>query len=320
MPSILVTRKLPSSVLSKLHAIGTVDLYTGDGAIPAGELRARVADKDALVCLLTDADRPDGHRRRAESEGDRQRRRRLQQRRRRLRAIARDRRHEHAGRAHRVGRRFHLGAHPRDHPAAVRGRAAGAPRRVEGLGARSPARIGAARQTTGSGRHGTHRTRRGGARARVRDARGVRIATRRDRSACCRRWRRRAHVARQAADWVRHHLAPRAADARDQTSHRQAGADAHEAVRVSHQHRARPGRRRGRRSRGPCSTTCWPGRLSTSTKTSRPFIRICCASRTCCSCRTSAAERPKRARRWPRSRSTTCWPCWPASPPLTPVV
>jgi glyoxylate reductase len=42
-------------VLSKLHAVGTVDLYTGDGAIPAGELRARVADKDALVCLLTDA-------------------------------------------------------------------------------------------------------------------------------------------------------------------------------------------------------------------------------------------------------------------------
>jgi glyoxylate reductase len=52
---VLVTRKLPSSVLSKLHAIGTVDLYTGDAAIPADELRARVADKDALVCLLTDA-------------------------------------------------------------------------------------------------------------------------------------------------------------------------------------------------------------------------------------------------------------------------
>jgi glyoxylate reductase len=53
--NILVTRKLPSSVLSKLHAAGTVDLYAGDGAIPAEELRARVADKDALVCLLTDA-------------------------------------------------------------------------------------------------------------------------------------------------------------------------------------------------------------------------------------------------------------------------
>ncbi len=53
--NILVTRKLPSSVLSKLHAIGAVDLYTGAAAMPADELRARLADKDALVCLLTDA-------------------------------------------------------------------------------------------------------------------------------------------------------------------------------------------------------------------------------------------------------------------------
>jgi glyoxylate reductase len=59
MPAILVTRRLPSSVLSKLHAVGDLDLYTGDGAIAADELRARVAGKDALVCLLTDAvDRP----------------------------------------------------------------------------------------------------------------------------------------------------------------------------------------------------------------------------------------------------------------------
>ena len=59
MPAILVTRKLPSSVLSKLHAVADVDLYTGDAAIPSGELRERVANKDALVCLLTDAvDRP----------------------------------------------------------------------------------------------------------------------------------------------------------------------------------------------------------------------------------------------------------------------
>ena len=51
---ILVTRKLPSSVLAKLSAVADVDLYTGEAAIPAGELRARVAGKDALVCLLTD--------------------------------------------------------------------------------------------------------------------------------------------------------------------------------------------------------------------------------------------------------------------------
>jgi glyoxylate reductase len=54
MSSILLTRKLPSSVLDKLRAIADVDVYTGDAAIPPDELRARVADKDALVCLLTD--------------------------------------------------------------------------------------------------------------------------------------------------------------------------------------------------------------------------------------------------------------------------
>jgi glyoxylate reductase len=42
-------------VLSKLHAVADVDLYTGDAAMPPDDLRARVAGKDALVCLLTDA-------------------------------------------------------------------------------------------------------------------------------------------------------------------------------------------------------------------------------------------------------------------------
>ena len=55
MKKLLVTRRLPSSVLAKLHAIGAVDLYAGDAAIAPGELRARLADKDAVVCLLTDA-------------------------------------------------------------------------------------------------------------------------------------------------------------------------------------------------------------------------------------------------------------------------
>ena len=52
---ILVTRRLPSSVLAKLEAAGGVDVYTGDAAIAPEELRARVADKNALVSLLTDA-------------------------------------------------------------------------------------------------------------------------------------------------------------------------------------------------------------------------------------------------------------------------
>jgi glyoxylate reductase len=54
-PSILVTRKLPSSVLHKLRAVADVDVHTGDAAMSAAELRARVAGKHALVSLLTDA-------------------------------------------------------------------------------------------------------------------------------------------------------------------------------------------------------------------------------------------------------------------------
>ena len=54
-PGILVTRRLPSSVLAKLEAAGGVDLYSGDVAIPPAELRVRVQDKHALVSLLTDA-------------------------------------------------------------------------------------------------------------------------------------------------------------------------------------------------------------------------------------------------------------------------
>jgi glyoxylate reductase len=53
--NVLVTRRLPSSVIQKLKASADVDLYTGETAIAPDELRARIADKDALVCLLTDA-------------------------------------------------------------------------------------------------------------------------------------------------------------------------------------------------------------------------------------------------------------------------
>ena len=54
MPTVLVTRRLPSSVLAKLEAAADVDLYTGEAAIPESDLRARVARADAIVCLLTD--------------------------------------------------------------------------------------------------------------------------------------------------------------------------------------------------------------------------------------------------------------------------
>ena len=54
MPRALVTRKLPSSVISKLEAAGDVDLYVGSAAISRDELLQRVKGVDALVCLLTD--------------------------------------------------------------------------------------------------------------------------------------------------------------------------------------------------------------------------------------------------------------------------
>src|SRR5436305_4434641 len=52
--NILVTRTLPSSVLAKLEAVGRVEVYSGDGVIPYEELKARVAGKDAVVCMLTE--------------------------------------------------------------------------------------------------------------------------------------------------------------------------------------------------------------------------------------------------------------------------
>jgi glyoxylate reductase len=55
VPRTLVTRKLPSSVIAKLEAASEVDLYAGGKAISREELLERVAGKDAIVCLLTDA-------------------------------------------------------------------------------------------------------------------------------------------------------------------------------------------------------------------------------------------------------------------------
>jgi glyoxylate reductase len=53
-PTVLVTRKLPSSVITRLDEVFDVDLYAGSSAIPREEFLRRVAGKDALVCLLTD--------------------------------------------------------------------------------------------------------------------------------------------------------------------------------------------------------------------------------------------------------------------------
>jgi len=54
MNSILVTRKLPSTVLTKLEAVGDVDLYAGDMTMPHDELRSRIVGKRAVVTMITE--------------------------------------------------------------------------------------------------------------------------------------------------------------------------------------------------------------------------------------------------------------------------
>jgi glyoxylate reductase len=54
MRSVLLTRRLPSSVLARLEAACELDLYEGSGPIPPDELKRRLAGKRALICLLTE--------------------------------------------------------------------------------------------------------------------------------------------------------------------------------------------------------------------------------------------------------------------------
>jgi glyoxylate reductase len=52
--NIFVTRKLPSSVIAKLEAVGQVDMFSGSGTISVDELRRSVVGKHALVTMLTE--------------------------------------------------------------------------------------------------------------------------------------------------------------------------------------------------------------------------------------------------------------------------
>src|SRR5687767_5492147 len=58
MHKVLLTRRIPSAVLSRLEAACDVDLYERESssliAMPADELRRRVAGKDALISVITD--------------------------------------------------------------------------------------------------------------------------------------------------------------------------------------------------------------------------------------------------------------------------
>lgn len=53
MSRVLLTRRIPSSVFSQLESQHTVDLNDRE-SLPREELKRRVADKDALICVLTD--------------------------------------------------------------------------------------------------------------------------------------------------------------------------------------------------------------------------------------------------------------------------
>src|SRR5687767_4781842 len=53
-PTVLLTRRIPSSALATLEAACDVERNEGDQLSPE-QLKARIADKQGLVCLLTDA-------------------------------------------------------------------------------------------------------------------------------------------------------------------------------------------------------------------------------------------------------------------------
>ena len=53
-PAVFVTRRVPSSVVERLEQQCTVEIHDGPEAIPDDELRSRLGDKQALMCLLTD--------------------------------------------------------------------------------------------------------------------------------------------------------------------------------------------------------------------------------------------------------------------------
>jgi glyoxylate reductase len=54
-PPVLITRKLPSSVIARLEASCDVERFEGDGNMPHEALVARIAGKQGLISLITDA-------------------------------------------------------------------------------------------------------------------------------------------------------------------------------------------------------------------------------------------------------------------------
>ena len=53
-PRVLLTRRIPSAAFTRLQSACDVDLHDGPNAIDPADLRGRIADKQGLICLLTD--------------------------------------------------------------------------------------------------------------------------------------------------------------------------------------------------------------------------------------------------------------------------
>jgi glyoxylate reductase len=53
-PKVLLTRRIPSAAFTRLQSACDVDLHDGPNAMDPTELRRRIADKQGLICLLTD--------------------------------------------------------------------------------------------------------------------------------------------------------------------------------------------------------------------------------------------------------------------------
>ncbi len=53
-PQVLLTRRIPAVVFSRLESACEVDLYDGPSPLAADELKRRLAGKRALICVLTD--------------------------------------------------------------------------------------------------------------------------------------------------------------------------------------------------------------------------------------------------------------------------
>jgi glyoxylate reductase len=53
-PAVFLTRRVPASVVARLEERCAVEIWDGPGTIRAEDLKARLADTQALMCLLTD--------------------------------------------------------------------------------------------------------------------------------------------------------------------------------------------------------------------------------------------------------------------------